>query len=113
MKILSPILGVLYYNIFMRIISRRRLVEFWEIHPDAEQSLRAWYSEAKNAHWNSPTEIKAVYSSASILSNNRVVFNIKGNTHRLVVIVEYSQGKMFIRFVGTYTEYDRIDALNI
>ncbi len=97
----------------MRIISRRRLVEFWEIHPDAEQPLRAWYSEAKNANWNSPAEIKAVYSSASILSNNRVVFNIKGNTYRLIVIVEYSQGKMFIRFVGTHTEYDRIDAMNI
>jgi len=67
----------------MRIISRRRLVEFWEIHPDAEQPLRAWYTEAKKASWSSPAEIKAVYRSVSILSNNRVVFNIKGNTYRL------------------------------
>ncbi len=97
----------------MRIISRRRLVEFWEVHPDAEQPLRAWYTETKKASWNSPAEIKEVYRSVSILSNNRVVFNIKGKTYRLIVVVEYSQGKMFIRFVGTHAEYDRIDATSI
>jgi len=97
----------------MRIISRRRLVEFWEVHPDAEQPLRAWYTETKKASWNSPAQIKEVYRSVSILSNNRVVFNIKGNTYRLIVVVEYSQGKMFIRFVGTHAEYDRIDATSI
>jgi len=97
----------------MRIISRRRLVEFWESHSDAEQPLRAWYTEAKKASWQSPFEIISTYRSASILANNRVVFNIKGNTYRLVVIVEYSQGKMFIRFVGTHAEYDRIDATRI
>jgi mRNA interferase HigB len=97
----------------MRIISRRRLVEFWETHPDAEQPLRAWYTEAKKANWRSPAEIKAVYRSVSILSNNRIVFNIKGNSYRLVVVVEYAQGKMFVRFVGTHTEYDRIDATRI
>lgn len=97
----------------MRIISRHRLVEFWELHPDAEQPLRAWYAEAKKASWNSPAEIKATYRSVSILADNRAIFNIKGNTYRLVVIVEYSQGKMFIRFVGTHAEYDRIDATMI
>ncbi len=97
----------------MRIISRRRLVEFWEIHPDAEQPLRAWFIEAKKATWVSPADIKATYRSISILANNRVVFNIKGNTYRLVVVVEYTQGKMFIRFVGTHAEYDRIDAATI
>jgi mRNA interferase HigB len=97
----------------MRIISRRRLVEFWETHPDAEQPLRAWYTEVKKASWNSPAEIKATYRSASILSNNRVVFNIKGNTYRLVLVVEYDQGKMFIRFAGTHAEYNRIDAARI
>jgi mRNA interferase HigB len=102
-----------WYNLNMRIISRRRLVEFWERHPDAEQPLRAWYAEANNAKWKSPAEIKAMYRNVSILPQNRVVFNIKGNTYRLVVIVEYSQGKMFIRFIGTHTEYDRIDAITI
>jgi mRNA interferase HigB len=97
----------------MRIILRRRLVEFWENHPDAEQPLRAWYTEVKKVRWNSPAEIKAAYRSVTILSNNRVVFNIKGITYRLVVVVEYAQGKMFIRFVGTHAEYDRIDATSI
>ncbi len=83
----------------MRIISRRRLVEFWEFHPDAEQPLRAWYSEACKAKWDSPADIISIYRSAIILPNNRVVFNIKGNRYRLVVVIEYSQGKMFIRFV--------------
>ncbi len=97
----------------MRIISRRRLVEFWTLHPDAEQPLRAWYTEASKASWRSPADIKAIYRSVSILPNNRVVFNLKGNTYRLVVIVEYAQGKMFIRFIGTHAEYDRIDATKI
>lgn len=97
----------------MHIISRRPLVQFWEAHPDAEQPLRAWFTEASRANWNSPAEIKAAYRNASILQGNRVVFNIKGNAYRLVVAVEYSQGKMFIRFVGTHAEYDRIDASSI
>jgi mRNA interferase HigB len=97
----------------MRIISRRRLVEFWQLHPEAEQSLRAWYADAKKANWKTPTEIKLTYRSASVIPGNRVVFNIKGNSYRLVVIVEYHQGKVFIRFVGTHAEYDRIDATTI
>jgi mRNA interferase HigB len=94
----------------MRIISRKWLVEFWQIHPDAEQPLRAWYVEAKKASWRSPTEIKSTYRNASLLANNRVVFNIKGNDYRLIVIIEYKQNKIFIRFIGTHQEYDRIDA---
>lgn len=105
--------GRLCYNATMRIISRRRLVEFWELHPDAEQPLRAWYAEANKASWKSPGEIKATYRSVSVLPKNRVVFNIKGNTYRLVAIIEYSQGKMFIRFIGIHSEYDRIDATTI
>jgi len=112
-RMFSPKLGENWYNQQMRIISRRRLVEFWESHPDAEQPLRAWYTEAKKATWSSPAEITATYNSVSILPNNRVVFNIKGNTYRLVVVVEYSQEKMFIRFVGTHSEYNRIDAAKI
>ena len=97
----------------MRIISRKRLVEFWEVHPDAEQPLRAWYAETKKANWKTPAEIKAIYRSVSILPHNRVVFNIKGNDYRIVVIVEYTQGKLFIRFIGTHSEYDGIDATTI
>jgi mRNA interferase HigB len=93
--------------------SRWRLLEFRESHPDAEQPLRAWYAEVKRANWKSPAEIKTTYRNASILPGKRVVFNIKGNSYRLVVLVEYSQGKIFIRFVGTHAEYNRIDATTI
>ena len=79
---LSPNLGERGYNYIMRIISRRRLIEFWELHPDAEQPLRAWYAEAKKANWKSPGEIKATYRSVSILPNNRAIYNIKGNKYR-------------------------------
>lgn len=97
----------------MRIISRKRLIEFWQIHPDAEQPLRAWFAEAKKVNWKTPAEIKARYRNASILPNNRVVFNIKGNDYRLVVSIDYRSGKIYIRFIGVHDEYDRIDATNI
>jgi len=97
----------------MRIISRKRLIEFWLIHPDAEQPLRAWFAEAKKASWQTPADVKTLYRNASVLPNNRAVFNIKGNDYRLVVAIDYRYGKIFIRFVGTHVEYNRIDAKSI
>lgn len=97
----------------MHIVSQQALRLFWEKHPDAEQPLRAWYLIARRAQWRSPTDVKADYRSASIIGNNRVVFNIKGNTYRLVVVAAYQQGRLFIRFVGTHAEYDNIDAETI
>jgi len=97
----------------MRIISLRTLRLFWAKHPDAEQPLRAWYAIARRAHWRTPTDIRADYGNASFVGNNRVVFNIKGNDYRLIVIAEYSKGKLFVRFVGTHADYDRIDANTI
>ncbi|MDH4098989.1 MAG: type II toxin-antitoxin system HigB family toxin [Nitrospirota bacterium] len=94
----------------MRIIARKALREFWSLHSDAEQPLRAWYEDARHAEWETPSDIKAAYRNASIVGNNRVVFNIKGNTYRLVVAVNYAVGVVYIRFVGTHQEYDRIDA---
>ncbi len=97
----------------MRVISRKALREFWERHADSEVPLRAWFKEAKEAGWRVPSEIKARYSSASFLANDRVVFNIKGNEYRLVVAVRYDFGIVYIRFVGTHAEYDKIDAATI
>lgn len=97
----------------MHIVSQKALRLFWEKHSDAEQPLRAWYVMARRAQWRSPADVKADYRSASIVGNNRVVFNIKGNTHRLVVMAAYQQGRLFIRFVGTRAEYDSIDAETI
>lgn len=97
----------------MRIIAKSTLRNFWIIHQDAEQPLRAWYHEAKKAEWNTFQDIKVQFRSASIVGNDRVVFNIKGNDYRLVVLVLFRRDKAFIRFVGTHKEYDKIDAKNI
>ncbi len=97
----------------MRIISRRTIKEFSELHPDARQSLQAWYADARHARWRSPADIKAVYRNVSLVPNNRVVFNIKGNTYRLVAAIQYELGIVYIRFVGTHQEYDRIDAATV
>lgn len=97
----------------MRIISRKRLREFWDQHADAEQPLRAWYHEAHAAAWGTPQDIKARYAGVSFLGDSRVVFNIGGNKYRLVVHVRYDLQCVYIRFVGTHAEYDRIDAETI
>ncbi len=97
----------------MRIISRKTLKKFWDQHPDAQQPLQAWYDDIKHAEWRSPVDIKDAYRNASFIANNRVVFNIKGNRYRLVVAIHYEYGIVYIRFVGTHQEYDRIDAATI
>ena len=106
---IAPILGLVYI-ISMRVISRKTLREFWEKHPDARESLQAWLSDAEHSKWTSPVDIKNTYKNASIISNSRVVFNIKGNTYRLVVMIKYESGIVFIRFIGAHAKYDRINA---
>lgn len=93
----------------MRIIAKRTLQEFWERHPDAEQPLLAWYREVEKEDWDTPATVKAKYGSASIVGSTRVVFNIKGNHYRLVVMINYPARIVFVRFVGAHAEYDAID----
>lgn len=95
----------------MRVISRRALTTFWT-HPnrrDAEGPLRAWFKEAEHAQWATPADVKVRYASASVLKSGRVVFNIAGNKYRLVVKINYAAQVVFIRFVGTHADYDRVD----
>ena len=96
----------------MRVIAKRTLRAFWEIpaYADAEQPLKAWYSEARRADWKTSPDIKAQFRHASFLKGNRVVFNIAGNKYRLVVKVNYAYGIVYVRFVGTHKDYDAIDA---
>ena len=101
------------YTYFMRVISRKALREFWMKHPDAEQPLRAWYGEVRSAAWQTPAEIKVQYRSASFVGNNRVVFNVAGNKYRLVVVVRYRIQRIYVRFIGTHREYDRVDAREV
>ncbi len=87
--------------------------EFYEIHLDSQQQLKSWFQEANKSEWNSPKDIKETYPSASILPNNRVVFNIKGNKYRLIVKINYDYYTIWVRFIGNHAEYDKIDANNI
>lgn len=97
----------------MHVISIKALKTCWEKHADAEAPLKAWYHEAKNANWRSFNDIKALYRSADVLPGNRVVFDIKGNTYRLIVRINYASGTIFIRFVGTHAEYRKVNAETI
>lgn len=93
----------------MRIIAKSTLIDYWARHPDTEQPLLTWYREVKKEDWDTPATLKARYPSASITKGNRVIFNIKGNNYRLVVMVSYQKRIVFIRFIGTHAEYDHID----
>lgn len=97
----------------MRVIAIRTLKMFWQKHPDAENTLRAWYTEAKRATWRGPQDLRNAFRTASLLRNNRVVFNIKGNSYRLVVAIKYEFRIVYIRFVGTHGEYDRVNGEEI
>lgn len=97
----------------MRVIAKRTLRDFWEKHADSEQQLKSWYNEAEQADWKFPNDIKKDYPLASILEDNRMVFNIRGNNYRLIVRINYKYGIVWIRFVGTHAEYDKVDATKI
>ena len=93
----------------MRIIARKTLIDFWNRHKDSEQPLKSWFQIAKTADWKKPSEIKEQFRNASFIANNKIVFNISGNKYRLVVAVNYKYQMMYIRFIGTHKEYDKID----
>lgn len=94
----------------MRIVAIKALRLFWARHRDAEEPLKAWYAEVTSGQWRTSQDILARYGSADILPDNRVVFNIKGNQYRLVVKIHYNTGIVYIRFIGTHSQYDQIDA---
>ena len=97
----------------LRVIAKKILREFWEKHADSEQQLKAWFQEAQKAGWKNPNELKSEYPSASILAEGRVVFNIKGNSYRIIVKINYEHEMVWIRFIGTHAEYDKINANTI
>jgi mRNA interferase HigB len=97
----------------MRIIAKSTLRDFWERFPDAEEPLLSWYREAEKADWDTPAKIKDQYRNASFVGDNRVVFNIKGNDYRLVVKINYGYRVVYVRFVGTHADYDKIEAKEV
>ena len=96
-----------------RIFAKSTLREYWEKNSASEQYLKTWYDTAINSDWENPSQVKQTYANASILKNNRIVFNIKGNSFRLVTKFNFTKKWIFMRFIGTHTEYDKIDANNI
>lgn len=96
-----------------RIFSKSTLKEYWLKNPDSEQYLKTWFDTAINANWKTPNDVKQTYANASILKDSRIVFNIKGNTYRLIAKFNFEKQWIFIRFIGTHNEYDKIDANSI
>ena len=94
----------------MRVIGRRHLRRFSQRHPTARGPLLAWFREVECADWPTPAAVNAKYCNASFLGRDRVVFNVKGNTYRLVVTVKYAYRAVYVRFVATQREYDAADA---
>jgi mRNA interferase HigB len=94
----------------MQILAKPTILRFCQKHPKAKQQALAWHDEVAKAKWVSPQDIKNRYASASFVGRNRVVFNLKGNEYRLIVAVAYRIGAVYIKFIGTHTEYDKIDA---
>ena len=99
----------------MRVISRSTLRAYWTKagRRDSETPLKAWFRETERADWANAAELRRDFRSASVVGNNRVVFNIAGNKYRLVVRIYYPYRVVYIRFVGTHAEYDKIDATEV
>jgi mRNA interferase HigB len=103
----------------MRIIARRTLREFVEgraghhDHPALKAAVDAWFDEVRRAQWGSSVDVKQSYASASVISSERIVFNIKGNDYRLVVAVDYRRQVVWIKWIGTHHDYDEIDVRDI
>jgi len=99
----------------LRVFTRRALTDFWEQpgRADAEAPLRAWFAEVERARWQSFADIRKSYRTADYVGNDRVVFNIGGNKYRLIVMVKFSVGAVYVRFVGTHAEYDKVDATKV
>ena len=94
----------------MKIISKRTLKEFYEQsnYLDSKSAIESWHAEVSKVVWNNPNEIKAQYKNASIVGDNKVVFNIAGNKYRLIVKINYMAAIVFIKFIGTHKQYDKI-----
>lgn len=98
----------------MQVIARRTLKEFWERHPQAERPIRAWFAVASKARWSDPNDIKRQFgTTVDFVGDNRVIFDLGGNKYRLIVRVSYTFGRVLVKFVGTHSEYDRVDPATV
>jgi mRNA interferase HigB len=92
----------------MRVIARKKIVDYYSVHPQAKTALDEWYTKTEEAEWKSLADIKQTFNSVDYVGNQHYVFNIKGNDFRLVVVIKFTPQYVFIRFIGTHAEYDKI-----
>lgn len=99
----------------MQVVALRNLMSYGQQpnRSDAAGALQAWFAEAKSAKWICPQDVKNQYANASIISNNRIVFNVKGNDYRLIVAIAYRMQYVYVKFIGTHAEYDKVDAASV
>ncbi|MCG8322779.1 MAG: type II toxin-antitoxin system HigB family toxin [Cytophagales bacterium] len=97
----------------MRVVSRKKIVEYYRDHAMSKTALEVWYKKVSKSSWENLNDLKQDYLRADYVGNNRVVFNIKGNDYRLVAIIIYISQKVYIRWISTYAEYDKTDVKNI
>lgn len=98
----------------MRVISKKKIVLFYSEQEDARTALEEWYEKAENAEWECFAHVKGTFRTADYVGNGRIVFNIKGNRYRLVALVLFKAKTVYVRFVGTHEDYDKIvDIQNI
>ena len=94
----------------MVVISQKPLREFWELHPTAREALSAWYTFVSECEWGRHADVVRDFGSADYVADGRYVFNIRGNTYRVVARIHFASRTVFIRFVGTHAQYDKINA---
>jgi mRNA interferase HigB len=97
----------------MRIIAHRTIAKYYLLHTNAKEALESWYHITKEAQWNNLQDIKSTFNSVDFVGNQRYVFNIKGNTYRLIGKILFTHQIIYIRFIGTHKEYDQIDCSTV
>lgn len=97
----------------MKVISHRKLVEFYQKHPESKTALETWYLQVKFSKWSGYNDLKCHFNSVDAIGNQRYVFNVKGNHYRVVVVIQFTHGYVYVRFVGTHEEYNKINCLTI
>lgn len=96
----------------MNVYNRSTIVAFWRKHANCKKLLELWYNDVTSQNWKSSADVKRSYARASIISRTRVVFDI-GDHHRLIADINYQRGHVFIKYVGTHADYDRVDAKSV
>ncbi len=108
-----PLLGTIDLYLYASYCKKKTLKEYYEKNIDSKQPLLFWYKEISSGSWKNHNEIKKSFNNLSVLPRERIVFNIKGNKYRIVAKVNYDFQIIWIRFVGTHSDYDKIDATTI